>query len=70
MTSREIVIAGYIAFIAIGVLMWLIFRAPNSPVSTVGALIDRIMHHRTTRLAVMLAWWWVGWHFLVNVVHR
>ncbi|CAB4618572.1 MAG: hypothetical protein F2590_04675 [Actinobacteria bacterium] len=70
MTSREMVIAGYIAFIAIGVLMWFIFRAPNSPVSTVSALIDRIMHHRTTRLAIMLAWWWVGWHFLVNVVHR
>jgi hypothetical protein len=28
------------------------------------------MHHRATRVAIMLAWWWVGWHFLVNKVGR
>jgi hypothetical protein len=32
--------------------------------------MDRILHHRTTRMAIILAWWWVGWHFLVNQVAR
>jgi hypothetical protein len=26
-------------------------------------LIARIMHHRNTRLAVVIVWWWLGWHF-------
>jgi hypothetical protein len=39
-------------------------------VASVGAMIERIMHHRTTRVAIMIAWWWVGFHFLVNVVNR
>jgi Family of unknown function (DUF6186) len=26
------------------------------------------LHHRTTRVAILCAWWWVGWHFLVSIV--
>jgi len=24
------------------------------------------MGQRTVRIAVLLVWWWVGWHFLVE----
>jgi hypothetical protein len=68
--TRSITIGGYLFFVLFGLVFWLITRRPGSKVASVGHMIDRIMHKRTTRVAIMLAWWWVGFHFLVNVVHR
>ncbi len=68
--STELVIGGYLFFVVLGIALWLYARSDKTPVASVGELIDRIMHHRTTRVAIMLAWWWVGWHFLVNIVGR
>lgn len=68
--TTQIIIGGYLFFVLLGIVIWLISKRPTSPLANVGSMIDRIMHHRTTRVAIMLAWWWVGWHFLVNVVHR
>jgi hypothetical protein len=61
---------GYLAFVAAGVMLWLVTRSAKTPIANVAEMIERIMHHRTTRVAIMLAWWWVGWHFLVNVIGR
>lgn len=68
--TRGITIGGYIFFVLFGVTFWLITRRKDSKVASVGQMIERIMHKRTTRIAIMIAWWWVGFHFLVNVVHR
>jgi hypothetical protein len=68
--TRAITIGGYLSFILFGVVFWLVTRRRGSKVASVGAMIERIMHHRTTRVAIMIAWWWVGFHFLVNVVNR
>ncbi len=68
--TRWITIAGYLAFVVAGVAAWLITRHSDSKVASIGKLFDRVMHHRATRVAIMIAWWWVGWHFLVNRVGR
>ncbi len=65
-----ITVAGYASFVVFGLVFWLVTRRKGSSVAGVGPMIQRIMHHRTTRVAIMIAWWWVGFHFLVNVVHR
>lgn len=65
-----ITVGGYLSLVLFGIVLWLTSRRTNSRVASVGQMIDRIMHHRTTRVAIMIAWWWVGFHFLVNVVHR
>lgn len=68
--TRAITMGGYLSFILFGLAFWLVTRRKASKIASVGHMIDRIMHHRTTRVAIMIAWWWVGFHFLVNVVHR
>jgi hypothetical protein len=68
--TRAITIGGYIFFVLFATVFWLITRRDDSKVASVGQMIERIMHKRTTRIAIMIAWWWVGYHFLVNVVHR
>ena len=68
--NRWITIAGYLSFVVAGLAAWLITRRKDSKVASIGKLFDRVMHHRATRVAIMIAWWWVGWHFLVNAGGR
>jgi hypothetical protein len=70
MTDPQIVITGYIVAVALGVTVWLLTHFGILKLTKVGDLMERILHHRTTRIAIILAWWWVGWHFLVNEVTR
>lgn len=65
-----ITVCGYLVFIGAGIGAWLVTKRRNSNTASIGKLFDRVMHHRATRVAIMIAWWWVGWHFLVNEVHR
>jgi hypothetical protein len=68
--NRWITIAGYLSFVVAGLVAWVITRRKDSKVASIGKLFNRVMHHRATRVAIMIAWWWVGWHFLVNTVGR
>ena len=34
--------------------------------ATVTALFDRMLDDRSVRLAVIVCWWWLGWHFLAG----
>lgn len=70
MSDSEIVITGYLVAVGLGLAIWLLTHFEVLKLTKVGDLMERILHHRTTRLAIILAWWWVGWHFLVNEVTR
>jgi hypothetical protein len=70
MSDAVIVTAGYLVAVAIGLAIWILSHFEILKLSKVGTMLDRIMHHRTTRIAIILAWWWIGWHFLVNEVIR
>jgi hypothetical protein len=70
MTSSFVVITGYLVLLVLGIILWLLSKFERIKLHKVGVLMDRILHHRTTRMAIILAWWWVGWHFLVNQVAR
>ncbi|MFM5952044.1 MAG: DUF6186 family protein [Micrococcales bacterium] len=70
MTDSQVVVAGYLVIVGIGLAIWLLTHFNVLKLTKVGELMERILHHRTTRIAIILAWWWVGWHFLVNEVAR
>lgn len=59
-----ITVAGYVAII-VGMLSteWRARRNPLS-VAPLDDMLDRVMMTRTTRLGLIAAWWWFGWHFL------
>lgn len=38
----------------------------RDPEATVTELFDRLLDDRTVRLAVIVVWWWLGWHFLAG----
>lgn len=66
--SRYVIVGGYLLFLVAGLALWLITRSKKTPIATVGDMIDRLMHHRTTRIGILCAWLWIGWHFLVSTV--
>jgi hypothetical protein len=70
MSHPQIVITGYLVAVALGLAIWLLAHFGILKLTKVGDLMERILHHRTTRIAIILAWWWIGWHFLVNEVTR
>lgn len=53
----------YLAVILVGFAVWLLGRLRPDKVSPFGDLISRIMHNRNTRIAIIVVWWWLGWHF-------
>jgi type IV secretory pathway TrbD component len=69
-SDSAIVITGYLVAVGLGLAIWLLTHFEVLKLTKVGDLMERILHHRTTRLAIILAWWWIGWHFLVNEVTR
>lgn len=53
----------YSVVILLGFAAWLLGRLRPGLVGSLGGLIARIMHHRNTRIALVVVWWWLGWHF-------
>ena len=62
------VISGYVVLAITGVVLWFVTRKPGGKLAPMAEMIERIMHKRTTRIAFVCAWWWLGWHFMANEV--
>jgi Family of unknown function (DUF6186) len=56
----------YLGVIVAGFVLWLLGRLRPDLVAPFGDLIARIMHNRNTRIAVIVVWWWLGWHFFTD----
>ncbi|MFM6971207.1 MAG: DUF6186 family protein [Rhodoluna sp.] len=53
----------YSVVLALGLTAWIIGRIRPDIVAPLGELVARIMHNRNTRIALVVVWWWFGWHF-------
>lgn len=42
---------------------WIASR--RDPDASATSLFDRTMQTRTARVAILVCWWWIGWHVLV-----
>ncbi|MBN9190509.1 MAG: hypothetical protein J0I62_18725 [Microbacterium sp.] len=49
---------------ALAVTGWVIGR--RYPAATVTAMFDRLMADRVIRVAIVVIWWWLGWHILAG----
>ncbi len=45
------------------VIIWWIGRIKPNVFTRVSEVIELIMIKRTTRIAIITVWWWLGWHF-------
>jgi Family of unknown function (DUF6186) len=44
-------------------VLWWLGRTKPQSVARLSSLVEHIMINRTTRIAVITVWWWLGWHF-------
>ena len=66
MTSHDLTIFGYLAFVGAGASLELIARRPDSRIPTFTSLLGRAMQGRAGRVGVFAGWAWVGLHFFAR----
>ena len=70
MSTYWITTAGYLILLFAALILWFTTRGGGGKYASLTEVFKRTMHYRGTRLGLILAWWWLGYHFLVNVVQR
>lgn len=60
---RTIVVLGYIVIVLVAIGVELYAQRRPYVIAPLGDMLDRVMQSRTTRVGVIAAWWWFGWHF-------
>ena len=66
MISRLVVISIFAAFGLAAVAIDVMAHRSGSRLVPVAVVLQTAMGRRTVRIAVLLVWWWLGWHFLVE----
>ncbi len=44
-------------------VIWWLGRIKPHLFARVSTVVEFVMAKRTTRIAVVTVWWWLGWHF-------
>lgn len=60
---RSVVIAGYVVIIVVAIVTELVAQRKPNTFAPLGDMLEHAMESRTTRVGVIAAWWWFGWHF-------
>jgi hypothetical protein len=71
MNTYLITVTGYLFFVVTAGVLWFLTRNGRSEkVASLRELLVRVLRYRVTRLAIFFSWWWLGWHFVVNLIAR
>lgn len=62
---RTFTIAVFLACVMAAGLLWFTSRRDPGRVAPLGELLDVVFADRAARVALVVFWWWLGWHFLV-----
>jgi hypothetical protein len=62
-SSRTITLVAYGAVALVATATYVVARLRPGLVPPLGAVVTWAMRRRSTQLALLLAWWWLGWHF-------
>ncbi len=63
---RDATIAIYVLCLAAAVVLTIGGHQPRWRIARVTEMLDSILAERAPRVAIVVFWWWLGWHFLVG----
>lgn len=66
MSDRVIVIVGFVVVLVVALGMVVVTHVRRDLIAPVGETIAYLTRNRLARIAAVLAWAWVGWHFLAR----
>jgi Family of unknown function (DUF6186) len=58
-------IAGFVVCTAAILVLVVLGERDKDHFASLADLLDRVMTTRAARLAILVFWWWLGWHFFV-----
>lgn len=61
---RAVTIAVFLCLLILAVSVELIARRRPNQIMPVSEMLFEVSQSRITRLGIVAAWWWFGWHFL------
>jgi hypothetical protein len=56
---------GFVLCAGMIVAMGILGQRDRDRLAPIGDLLDRVMATRAARVAIIVFWWWIGWHVLV-----
>lgn len=59
----NLVATGYLVIVLLAIAVEIFAQRKPDTIAPIGDMLDHVMKSRTTRVAVIAAWWWFGWHF-------
>jgi hypothetical protein len=66
-SSRALTVLGYLMGTAALVVVEVSARRQGSRVPSFAGLLRRAMRTRSAQFGILLAWWWLGWHFILGL---
>jgi Family of unknown function (DUF6186) len=66
MTTRVMTIIGFACVIIALFALEVIGRRPTTRVPTLGEWLGYLMRPRAGRVAILLGWLWLGWHYFAR----
>lgn len=66
MTARDLTIAGFTVLATVAAALTLAGRTGRLGLVRPGELLDAVRASAPARLAIVLAWAWLGWHLLAR----
>ena len=70
MNSHDVTVLGYLAVRLAGVVLQLLATRTRAPIPPLGKVFPWAMSTRTRRVGMLVAWAWVGLHFLCPLSRR
>ena len=62
---REVTIVIYVLCLVAAVALAIGSHRPQWRIAKVTEMLDSVLAQRAPRVALVVFWWWLGWHFLV-----
>ena len=66
MTARVITIVVFAVLFAGLEILDLIARYSKLNVPTLSQVLRWAMRRRSAQIGIVMAWWWIGWHFIFD----
>lgn len=60
---RAVTIAVFVSLLILAVIVELFARRRPNQIMPVSEMLFEVSQSRITRLGIVAAWWWFGWHF-------
>ncbi|MGK8524045.1 DUF6186 family protein [Nocardia asteroides] len=66
MSDRQIVVLGFVLLLVVALGAMAVARVRRDLIASLGETVACSTRTRAARIAVVLVWAWLGWHFLAR----